>query len=242
MDSVAYLLLVGVAVFSGALVSGRAGFAFPAVAGTILLHLMPPIEAVPLMMVCSIIWQAASLIALRGVQWRQGLILAGGGLFGVIPAVHLLQHVDTWVFRIAFGIVVAFYAAYMLLRAAMTHARCAASPVGEGLIGFGGGLIGGLTAMPGALPAIWCDLHGLAKDEQRGIVQPFILTMQIAALALLMPRIDWSPRLLVDLAVSIPALAAGTAMGVVLFSRVNNSLVRRVVLMTLLISGLTLVL
>src|SRR5260370_39898830 len=97
-DIASYLVLSG-AVFAGAVVSGLAGFAFSAVAGAILLHLMPPIEAVPLMMACSILVQVTSLVALqRGVQWKRGLILAGSGLFGSVPAVYLLQHADPWPF------------------------------------------------------------------------------------------------------------------------------------------------
>jgi uncharacterized protein len=243
MDSTTYFVLVSVAVFSGAVVSGLAGFAFSAVAGAILLHLMPPIEAVPLMMACSILVQVTSLFALmRSVQWKRSLVLASGGLLGIVPAVYLLQHVDTLMFRIGFGIFVASYSAYMLLRSAAARRPSAGGSIGEGLVGFGGGLIGGLTAMPGALPTIWCDLHGIPKGEQRGLVQPFIVIMQLLALTLLLPRIDWSSRILFDLAVSIPALAVGTAVGVTLFGRVNDSVFRFVVLMTLFISGLTLAL
>src|SRR3954453_4288889 len=43
-------LLLSAAAFSGALVSGFAGFAFSAVAGSVLLRVFPPMEAVPLMM------------------------------------------------------------------------------------------------------------------------------------------------------------------------------------------------
>ena len=39
------------------------GFAFSAVAGAVLLHVLPPAEAVPLMMACSIVTQAISLVA-----------------------------------------------------------------------------------------------------------------------------------------------------------------------------------
>src|SRR6266700_1982689 len=119
MEDFAFVVLVSIAVFFGAIVSGLAGFAFSAVAGAILLHLMPPIEAVPLMMTCSVLVQASSLAALlKGVQWRRSLILVAGGLFGIVPAVYLLQHVDTWRFRIGFGVLVAVYSAYMLLRSA----------------------------------------------------------------------------------------------------------------------------
>jgi uncharacterized membrane protein YfcA len=86
----------------------------------------------------------------------------------------------------------------------------------------------------------WCDLHGIAKNEQRGLIQPFILIMQIVALAVLLPRVDWSSGMLLDLAISVPALAAGAAVGIMLFGRVNGVVFRRVVLTTLLVSGLTL--
>jgi uncharacterized membrane protein YfcA len=58
-------LLLSAAVFLGAFVSGFAGFAFSAVAGAILLHTLLPIEAVPLMMACSVGVQATNLWALR---------------------------------------------------------------------------------------------------------------------------------------------------------------------------------
>ena len=80
-------------------------------------------------------------------------------------------------------------------------------------VGFAGGLVGGLTAMPGALPTIWCDLRGLAKNEQRGLVQPFIAAMQCIALALLIFGDGLSSRMPFYLAVSLPALIAGTALG-----------------------------
>jgi len=46
--------------------------------------------------------------------------------------------------------------------------------------------------------------------------------------------------MLLDLAISVPALAAGAAVGIMLFGRVNDAVFRRVVLTTLLVSGLTL--
>ena len=58
-------LLLSLAVFAGAFVSGLAGFAFSAVAGAILLRIFQPLEAVPLMMACSVGVQAANLWALR---------------------------------------------------------------------------------------------------------------------------------------------------------------------------------
>lgn len=35
--------------------------------------------------------------------------------------------------------------------------------------------------MPGAIPTIWCDMRGMPKSDQRGLVQPFIAIMQLFA-------------------------------------------------------------
>src|SRR5258708_40043772 len=86
MSGIAPFLLLSAAVFLGSLVSGFAGFAFSAVAGAILLHVLPPMEAVPLMMLCSVAVQAANLWALRqNIQWKESLplnILAQGPQIG----------------------------------------------------------------------------------------------------------------------------------------------------------------
>jgi uncharacterized membrane protein YfcA len=64
--------------------------------------------------------------------------------------------------------------------------------------------------------------------------------MQICALALLLSSHNISSHVLVDLAISVPALAAGTALGIVLFNRVDQLAFRRIILIILLFSGLSL--
>jgi hypothetical protein len=83
----------------------------------------------------------------------------------------------------------------------------------DAFVGFGGGLIGGLTAMPGALPVIWCDLRGMPKDQQRGLVHPYIVAMQLLALTLMFSRHCISRETLLSITVNLPALAVGTAIG-----------------------------
>jgi uncharacterized protein len=241
MTDIASYFLLSAAAFSGALVSGLAGFAFSAVAGAILLHALPPMEAVPLMMACSVGVQAANLWALRkNIQWKGSLFLIIGGLLGIPIAVGILQGADPQSFRVGFGAVLAIYAAHALCRPTLTYLRHVNSRSRHVLIGFGGGLVGGLTAMPGAVPTIWCDMHAMPKNEQRGLVQPFIAAMQIFALTLMLSRNSLSSKFLIDLAISLPALAAGAVLGIVMFRRVNETAFRRIVLVVLLFSGLSL--
>ena len=241
MTDTAALLVLSIGCFGGAMVSGFAGFAFSAVAGALLLHVMPPSEAVPLMMICSIVVQTTTLVVLRrSMNWQGSAILVAGGAVGIPLALILLQHAGAQTFRVGFGAFLALYSTYMLFRPAVTYLRTLGHWSGEAAVGFAGGLVGGLTAMPGALPTMWCDLQGMSKDAQRGLVQPFIAVMQVFALGLMLWRHALPSRLLVDTAVSLPALAAGTAVGLAMFGRISDVWFRRAMLGVLLVAGLAL--
>ena len=241
MSGIGSFFLLSVAVFLGAFVSGFAGFAFSAVAGAILLHTLLPMEVVPLMMACSVGVQATNLWALRrDIEWKQSLVLVLGGILGVPIAVWLLQNTDARTFREVFGLVVIIYAGYMLFRPGLSNLKLM-NRSRNALVGFGGGLIGGLTAMPGALPTIWCDMHGVPKNQQRGLVQPFIAAMQIFALALMLMHHSLSVGVFANLLLSIPALIAGAVLGILAFRNVSEQIFRRLILLVLLVSGLLLV-
>jgi uncharacterized protein len=85
-------------------------------------------------------------------------------------------------------------------------------------------------------------MRGMPKSDQRGLVQPFIAIMQVLALALLLGRQSLSPRLAIDLAISLPALLAGSVLGIVAFRNINEIGFRRTILVLLLLSGASLAL
>ena len=102
-------------------------------------------------------------------------------------------------------------------------------------------MVGGLAALPGAVPTIWCDMRGISKRGQRGLVQPFIAVMQIYAIILLFGQQGFSSKTALDLAVSVPAMFAGTALGIIAFRHVNELVFRKIILVLLLLSGRALV-
>ena len=73
-------------------------------------------------------------------------------------------------------------------------------------------------------------------------MQPFIATMQVLALALLLERQILSSKLVIDLAISLPALFAGSVLGIVAFRNIDEVGFRRTILVLLLISGASLAL
>jgi uncharacterized protein len=206
-----------------------------------LFHWLAPIEAVPLLLACSITTQLLSITKLwHSMRWRDGLPYLLGGLLGIPIGAKLLEGVNPHVFAAGFGSFLVVYSIYMLLRPNVTFRN--PGRFAELAAGFAGGVTGGATAFPGALPTIWCNLQGLSKTEQRGVIQPFILLMQIATLAYfsklgIFVSTTWSIYLL-----CVPAVLAGTWFGLRLFHRVDDGKFRRLVLLFLLISGVTLML
>lgn len=235
------LLALWAGVFFGGFISGVAGFAFSAVAGAIILHFYPPTFAVPLMMACALTAQLYSLVKLHSsMKWRQSVPLIVGGVLGMPLGLYALRSVDAHSFRIGFGIFLSLYAAYMLFWPSTMTFKDAGGTATNVAIGFASGIVGGLTAFPGALPTIWCDLRGLPKDLKRGVTQPFIATMQFFGFLLVVLHGDLPTDLLSNIAWSMPALAVGTVLGLMAFGRVNDLMFRRIVLVLLLVSGFAL--
>jgi uncharacterized membrane protein YfcA len=223
--------------FLGALVSSFAGFAFAPVAGVLLVTSFAPTTLVPVLMLCSVIVQAVTLIRLRHAlaPSRIGALLAGGAL-GVPLAVALLQRIEPRPFQIGFGLFLVAYALLMLRRPSACL-RAGARSGREAAVGFLGGVVGGLTAMPGAIPVLYCDMRGVGKEAQRATVQPFILAMQLLAVALLAASGAVTLAVLGLVLMALPALAAGIVLGLALFGRVPDAGFRRVVLILLLATG-----
>ena len=226
--------------FAGSLAAGLAGFAFSAVTGAILFHLLTPIEAVPLLLACSITTQLFSISKLwHTMQWRQCLPYLIGGFAGIPIGAQLLKTFDAHTFAVGFGIFLICYSLYMLLR---PHAVVRASGrYAEIAAGFAGGITGGATAFPGAVPTVWCNLRGLSKLEQRGIVQPFILLMQISTLVYFSKLGILVSATLTTYLWCAPAVVFGTWVGLKMFHRIDDKTFRQIVLLFLMFSGAALI-
>ena len=235
------LMATLLSILAGSLVAGLAGFAFSATAGALLFHWLPPLEAVPLLLACSITTQLLSIASLwHTMQWRQCVPYLAGGFVGIPVGAHLLEGLSPHIFAAGFGMFLVCYSAYMLTRPNL--AVRGGGRFAEIAAGFAGGITGGATAFPGAIPTIWCNLRGLPKGEQRGIVQPFILLMQIATLVYFSKLGILASGTWKNYFWCVPVVIAGTWIGLRFFNRIDEVKFRRVVLFFLLVSGATLVL
>ena len=228
------------AVLLASTLSSIAGFAFSAICGVMLLHMMgDPLQVVETMMVCSIAIQSLSVVALwRDVEWRELLTFLAGGTMGLPFGVWLLLNLGHVGFRQAVGALLTAYAAYALLKRPVTIVF--GGNLVNASVGFLGGITGGLAGFPGAAVTIWCGMRGWDKRRQRGIYQPFILIMQVLALLLIQimrPSVTRSvgPSL-VPLAF-VPVALLGTWFGLAIFRRLSDRTFTLAVNFLLLASG-----
>jgi hypothetical protein len=219
----AALALIAILVASAA--SSIAGFAFSAMCGALLFHLMDnPVYAVQVMIVCSIAMQSFSVAALwQSIDWRGLPVFLVGGTLGVPAGAWLLLHLSTGVYRDVIGGLLVVYGCWMLLRWPTRALRT--GPLADVGAGFLGGFTGGLAGFPGAFVTIWCGLKGWDKERQRGLYQPFILCMQpisLIAIHLMRPASSTAAQLDWNALAFIPAALLGTWFGMRIFRRLSD--------------------
>src|SRR5690606_35500695 len=132
--------------FLGAVATGSAGFAFALVGTALWLHVLPPAEAVPLAVLCSLLLNAALIWKLRdGVALPRLWPFVAGGLIGTPLGVAVLASVDEGWLRLSVGSILIGYSLWRLARAATPQLALAPGTgrLFDGLVGMIGGALGG---------------------------------------------------------------------------------------------------
>ena len=240
--------VVALVLFLAGVVSGLSGFAFSGVAACIV-WLLPPLQAVPLVMLLSACNQLLSVgalrreIALRSTPKREGaLAYIAGGLVGVPIGLGLLQALPTRLFAGGLGLLLVVYSALVLLKPNSLRIRLSGwKPAAA--VGAAGGIIGGFSAFHVAIPLVYLGLRGLSKADTRNITQPYILTLQLISLSILaLTRFTiFDTQFWLLWALTLPAALLGTSTGVALYRRFSEVNFRLAVLVLLIVSGASLV-
>ncbi|MGQ0676367.1 MAG: sulfite exporter TauE/SafE family protein [Rhodospirillales bacterium] len=232
--------MVAAAALVGATVSGLSGFAFGLVVLGLWLHVLPPVIAGPMVVICSLVVQVMSLGTLRhALRWERLLPFLIAGLAGVPLGIWLLTRVDPVLFRRGVGAFLMLYALYQL--AGPRRALAWGGKALDAAIGFIGGVMGGLAGLSGAVPTAWVMLRGWSKDEARAVYQPFNFSIQVVALVVMLGAGTLGRAHAYYAVICLPGLVVGGALGLWLYRRVNEVWFRRIVLWLLLASGMALV-
>ena len=232
-------------VVAGALVAGfvngLTGTGYALMALGFWLQAMSPVTAAPLVAICSV---AGHLQALRsiwsGVRWPRLWPFLAAGLLGVPLGTALLDQVRPQPLRLGVGILLILYSAWMSF-VRRPPVITGGGRIADAAVGFVGGVMGGMASLSGPAPTIWVQLRGWNKNEQRGVNQPFNMSVLASALvaagvAGFLDRTFWTWAV-----ITVPVSFLGARLGLLLYGRVNDIAFRQLILMLLGLSGITLI-
>jgi len=229
------------ATFAGALVAGLSGFAFGLVAASIWLYILTPLQTATLIIGFGLIVQGYSVWKLRrALDWKTLWPFVLGAALGVPVGVTILTWANPAHVRIGVGVFLVLYSLYALLRPAIKPVT-AGGAAADAAVGFLNGVLGGITGLAGILVTIWCGLRGWPKDVQRTVFQPVAVAIFLMSALWIGAKGAITPDIAKLFLIGLPALFAGTSLGLKLFGRLNEATFRKVVLVLLLASGLVLI-
>jgi hypothetical protein len=135
------------------------------------------------------------------------------------------------VFKMSVGILLIGYCTFMLGAAGHLHIRRAGAAA-EMLIGFLGGVLGGIAGLSGPPPIVWGTLRAWPKARRRRTLQAFNTAILAAMLLASLLGGLIGMRLLVASAIALPATLLGNWLGERLYRRLDERRFDRVVLGT----------
>jgi uncharacterized membrane protein YfcA len=234
-------VLVVLGGFLGGLASGLTGFGFGLSSLPLWAFVLAPSVSAPLVVVCSLVGQVQTMPAIwPSIDVRRLFPYVILGIAGVPLGVWLLPQISPAAFRVGFGFVLIMTCSLLLVL--QVAKRRDSTRGGDALVGFAGGVLGGLTGLSGVLLTIWAELHGWGKDERRALFQGFNFPILLFSLAALAVSGLLDARLLPMLLLAVPGTMVGAYIGRKLYTRVDARRFNRIVLVLLIIAGMVLVL
>lgn len=234
-------LVILAGALAGGFVNGLTGFGTGLMAIGIWLHALPPATAALLVIACSLVSQLQNLPLIWGrIEWPRALPFLIPGLVGVPVGAAALAFAEARPFKLGIGFFLLIYAGLALVRV-LPERRLTAGRIADGMVGWGGGVLGGIAGLSGALLALWTDLRGDGKAARRTLLQIYNLTILMAALAGHAATGNLTADFGAALLVALPGTVVSAWLGVAVYRSLGDKGFRQVMLVLLLVSGAMLV-
>jgi len=222
-------------------VNGLSGTGYALVALGFWLQTMSPLTAAPLTALCGVAGHVQSLPTIwKGVRWPRLWPMLAAGIIGVPIGTMLLEHVRPSPLKIGVGVLLILYSAWMAF-VRRPPIVTGGGHAADAAVGFTGGVMGGMASLSGPAPAIWAQLRGFGKNEQRGVNQPYNMSVLLLALVSAGVAGFLDRTFFIWAAICVPTTLIGARIGLALYGRVNDAQFRRIILSLLGLSGVTLI-
>jgi len=137
------------------------------------------------------------------------------------------------------GVLSLIYCTYSLVRPTIKPVQ--AGGLADISVDFVNGILGGLTGLAGIAVVVWCQLRAWPKDIQRTISQSVTFAAFVVSAIPLSVAGQVATETIHLYLLGLPFALGGTWLGLKLFGRFDDAGFRRIVLLLLLASGISLI-
>lgn len=222
-------------VFFAAFVRGVAGFGFALVSAPILLLLWSPKSVVAINLLLGIPsaliqWRYAS----REVDLRKILPLAAGSLFGIPLGVYIIKEIAPSALKVLIGGVTVFLAIPLILGLGVAFRR---ERLASSAFGFLGGILASSTSLGGPPVVLFVHNQNWRKEVIYSGLAVYFLFVCVCSIGAFLISGLIDVEVVVGAVSLLPALLVGLGLGIVVFSRVDAELFRRLSIAIVIAAG-----
>ncbi|MFE3836124.1 sulfite exporter TauE/SafE family protein [Pseudogemmobacter sonorensis] len=236
------VLLAGA--LAGGFINGLAGFGTALLALGFWLQVLPPTQAVAMVVMLSVVsglqgvWIVRREIGANRVRLARFVLPA---LVGVPLGAMVLSIISAPVLKLVIAAMMILYGGFFILRRSLPHFS-RPTPVADAAIGFTGGVLGGAAGLSGAIPTMWCAMRPWTKAETRAVLQPYnVIVLAVAVLSMAFYG-HYDAQVLLLIVMVLPATLIGAQIGIAAYRRLEDSQFRRLLIGLMFASGLGLML
>lgn len=236
MDISGIYLFCGIAaVFAAGIIKGLTGFGFALFTVPILVTLLGPRTAVPVIVILNAVTNVPLYFhSRRGSSLRRIWPLIASGIVSIPLGTYLLMVLDTTVLKLIVGIVICLFAFAFLLGFRREIRREKGGLVAAGLVS---GVLNGLISIGGPPVILFLTNQGMPKERFRANLIAYFLFLNAATLPVYFAGGLLSLEVVRYAAMFIPALAGGALVGIKLVGYVPEVTFRKTVLAMVMAAG-----
>lgn len=237
-----YLAILAAGAAAGGFINGLAGFGTALFALGFWLQIMPPVSAISICVVMSVLSGLQGAWVVRRAIFDQPRRLARfliPGVLGVPLGVAALSMLDPQYIKLTIGGMMVVYGGFFTLRRSLPKFDHP-TPIIDNVIGFLGGILGGAASLSGALPTMWCAMRTWTKPETRAVLQPFNIAILTLAAFVFLLRGNYTWDVVKHILLALPVTMLFAQMGIAVFKRLSDTQFRRLLITMMFVSGVIL--
>lgn len=237
-----FIAILSLGALMGGFVNGLAGFGTAMFALGWWLQILPPLEAVGLTLIMSVISGIPGVAFIRR-SIEPGLLVRFllPAFAGIPLGAYLLSIISSQSIMLIVALCLLVYGGFFSFRKTLPMVTGEWKFVDAG-VGFFSGILAGMASLSGALPTMWLSMRPWPKNRTRGLLQPFNLIILSTAIVGVYVQGGYNSRTQTAFLYGLPATVLGTMIGLWLYSKLSDRQFRITLIVLMVLSGCMLLL